>query len=100
MRDSHRAWSSADSAPFITSGAQGRFFEVTPDGDIVWDYWNPYSGTLEGNPVTRNTPYGVFRATKLSPDHPALAGRNLAAGRSSADVRGRVDQRSHPRHGI
>ena len=62
---------------FITSGAKGRFFEVTLDGDIVWDYWNPYSGTLEGNPVTRNTPYGVFRATKLSPDHPALAGRNL-----------------------
>ena len=24
---------------FITSGAQGRFFEVTPEGDIVWEYW-------------------------------------------------------------
>ena len=62
---------------FITSGAQGRLFEVTPDGDFVWDYWNPYSGTLEGNAATRNTPYGIFRATKLLPDHPALAGRNL-----------------------
>ena len=62
---------------FVTSGAQGRFFEVTPEGDIVWEYWTPYSGTLAGNPVTRRNPYGVFRAMKMWPDHPALAGRDL-----------------------
>ena len=27
----------------ITSGARGRFIEVTSDNDIVWEYWNPYN---------------------------------------------------------
>ena len=62
---------------FITEGATGRFFEVTPEGDIVWQYRTPYSGTLTSSPVARRSPYGVFRATKVSPDHPALAGRDL-----------------------
>ena len=62
---------------FITAGAQGRFFEVTPEGEIVWEYWTPYSGTLPGNQVTRDNPYSAFRATKIAPDHPALAGRDL-----------------------
>ena len=67
----------ANGNTFITSGAQGRLFEVTPEGDIVWEYLNPYAGTLPGNQVTRNTPYGAFRSTKIQPDHPALAGRDL-----------------------
>ena len=62
---------------FITSGRPGRFFEVTPKGQIVWEYWNPYAGTLPGNQPTNNNPYSVFRATKIAPDHPALAGRDL-----------------------
>ena len=67
----------ANGHTFVTSGAQGRFFEVTPEGDIVWEYWTPYSGTLAGNAATRNNPYGVFRATKIPPSHPAFAGRDL-----------------------
>ena len=67
----------ANGQTFITSGAQGRFFEVTPKGDIVWEYWPPYSGTFAGNRATRDNPYGVFRATKIPLDHPALAGRDL-----------------------
>ena len=62
---------------FITSGAQGRFFEVTPEGDIVWEYWRPTPAHFAGNRATRNNPYGVFRATKIPLDHPALAGRDL-----------------------
>jgi hypothetical protein len=68
---------------FIDSGAQGRFFEVTPVGEIVWEYWNPYSGeaTLPHHNmlIEENAPtfYMAFRATKLSPSHPALAGRDL-----------------------
>ena len=62
---------------FITSGRPGRLFEVTPKGQIVWEYWNPYAGTLPGNQPTNNNPYSVFRATKIAPDHPALAGRDL-----------------------
>jgi hypothetical protein len=32
---------------FVCSGKQGRFFEVTQAGEIVWEYWNPYGGELE-----------------------------------------------------
>ncbi len=74
----------------ICSGKQGRFFEVTPAGEIVWEYWNPYGGDLEmgfgkaappppppppgappggGNPVE---PTSCFRATRIAPDHPGL----------------------------
>lgn len=62
----------------ITSGAQGRFFEVTPEGEIVWEYWNPFSGDLarEDSPVEKE-PRAVFRATRILPDHPALAGKVL-----------------------
>ena len=67
----------ANGHTFITSGAQGRFFEVTPEGEIVWEYWSPYAGTLPGNQATNANPYSVFRATKIAPDHPALAGRDL-----------------------
>ncbi len=71
-----------DGNTLITSGAQGRFFEVTPDSDIVWEYWSPTSGAVRmpdgslPHPVEA-FPYAVFRATKISPDHPALRGREL-----------------------
>ena len=66
----------------ITSGAQGRFFEVTPEGKIVWEYWDPHSGQVRmadgstPHPVDDDA-YAVFRATKIPSDHPALAGREL-----------------------
>ena len=50
----------ANGHTFVTSGAQGRFFEVTPEGDIVWEYWTPYSGTLAGNAARRNNPTACF----------------------------------------
>jgi hypothetical protein len=67
----------------INAGPQGRFFEVTPKGDIVWEYWSPYSGeaSLPHHEflVEDNVPflYAVFRTLKLPPDHPGLAGRDL-----------------------
>ena len=39
---------------FINEGAKARFFEVTPDGKIVWEYLNPYRGNItqpNGDPV-------------------------------------------------
>ncbi len=70
----------------ICSGQQGRFLEVTADGRIVWEYWNPHGGEL----VTKSRrakpgpspvqPKSVFRATRLAPDHPGLAGRDLDSG--------------------
>ncbi len=67
----------------ITSGAQGRFFEVTPDGEIVWEYTTPYSGDVRmadgspPHPVNEKEAHAVFRATKIPLEHPALAGKKL-----------------------
>ena len=49
----------------ICSGADGRLFEVTKEGKIVWEYWDPYSGQVRAadggqpQPVGKNT-YAVF----------------------------------------
>jgi hypothetical protein len=66
----------------ICSGADGRMFEVTPEGKIVWEFWDPYSGEVKGADGKQNQPVGdktfaVFRATKISPQHPAISGRTL-----------------------
>jgi hypothetical protein len=60
---------------FVCSGPQGWFFELTPGGEIVWEYRNPYHGDVPGwsPPGTEEVPYAAFRATKLPPDHPALS---------------------------
>jgi len=67
---------------FITCGPGGRFFEVTPDSDIVWEYWNPYRGDVRepnGDPRrVGDLPYTIFRATFIPENHPALVDRELA----------------------
>jgi hypothetical protein len=60
---------------FVCTGPTGRFFEVTPQGDTVWEYDNPFSGDAP-NP-SGDPPRSVFRATQIPPGHPALAGRTL-----------------------
>jgi hypothetical protein len=60
---------------FVTSGPSGHFFEVTPEGDTVWEYHSPFSGDAP-NP-SGDPPHSVFRATHVPPEHPALAGRDL-----------------------
>ena len=66
---------------FVCSGKQGRLFEVTPAGEIVWEYWNPHGGEIErsqgraappGGPPSPVEPKSCFRAEKIAPDHPAL----------------------------
>ncbi len=59
----------------ICSGPNGRAFEVQPDGSIVWEYWNPYGPDPKHGEEPR--PLGMFRARRIPPDHPALAGRTL-----------------------
>ena len=55
----------------ICSGAQGRIFEVTPDGRVVWDYRSPFFSEIDqGIP-----PNSVYRAVRVAKDHPGLAGR-------------------------
>ncbi len=68
------------SSTFVCSGPQGRFFEVSPEGEIVWEYRNPFHGDVGGwvPEGTEQFLYATFRATKFPPDHPGLAGRNLS----------------------
>ena len=66
----------------ITSGAQGRFFEIDKDKNIVWEYWNPYQHNYrlpDGSVAQPTGPflYAQFRSTHFSPDHPAFAGKEL-----------------------
>lgn len=46
---------------FIDEGQSGRFFQVTPDGEIVWEYVNPYfkigKDALTGRPTANNSVY-------------------------------------------
>ncbi|MEU1521367.1 aryl-sulfate sulfotransferase [Nocardia rhamnosiphila] len=50
----------------VTEGMQGRLFQVTPDGEVVWEYHSPYEGYgVAGEPEVR-TPRvpGVDRLTR------------------------------------
>jgi hypothetical protein len=42
----------------ITEGADGRLFEVTAEGEIVWEYVSPYFGT---NQSSTNRVYRAYR---------------------------------------
>jgi hypothetical protein len=66
----------ADGKTLISSGPQGRVFEVTPDGRIVWEYWSPFTGGLGGAQGKAN-PYALFKATRIPMTHPAVAKRAL-----------------------
>ncbi len=66
----------------VCVGAPGRLIEVTRDGRVVWDYVNEHVGRpVPRTEVAPPTPPGaLFRALRIAPDHPGLAGRDLAAG--------------------
>ena len=75
--------SSAERQPngntLICEGAPGRVFEVTPSGDIVWEYVSPF---FVGNPPTAGgSRFGyanaVFRAHRYAENHPAFNGKDL-----------------------
>jgi hypothetical protein len=47
----------------INEGWFGRFFEVTPEGAVVWEYVNPYFG---GSPRRQEQTNQVFRAYRYT----------------------------------
>lgn len=49
----------------ITEGAYGRIFEVTPEGEIVWEYVSPYFTTQGSNP---DRIFRVYRAYRVPYD--------------------------------
>jgi hypothetical protein len=74
----------ANGNTLVNFGPQGRFVEVTPAGEIIWEYWSPYSGEVrlpDGSHPQPGAPfmYAAFRASFVAEDHPALAGRKLEA---------------------
>jgi len=46
---------------------------VTPDGDVVWEYVNPYFGPAPAPPKAQNN--NAFRAYRYSADEIAAAQR-------------------------
>lgn len=66
---------------FINEGPKGRFFEVNNEGEILWEFLNPYRGNIhhpDGDPVAPIPfAYWQFRSTFIPVDHPGLKGREL-----------------------
>jgi hypothetical protein len=69
----------------VAAGTGGELFEVTREGEVVWEYRNPYWGEVIRNadgslpqPRIDERPFALFRATRIPADHPGLAGRTLA----------------------
>ena len=58
----------ANDNTLINEASFGRFFEVTRDGEIVWEYVNPYFG---GSPLVETN--AVFRALRYSAEEIARA---------------------------
>ena len=79
----------ANGNTLITSGAQGRLFEVTPQGREVWRYVSPIVNgerllrLLRDGPVPCGTVMGkepfnaVYRAFRYPPDYPGLKALDL-----------------------
>jgi len=75
----------ANGNTFVTTGPDGRLFEIDQQGETVWEFWNPYGADLRnpnmhGRRQRAGDPrqaYGIWRARKYPPDHPALADRQL-----------------------
>jgi hypothetical protein len=54
-------------------GAHGRMFEITPTGDIVWEYINPFFAPDRTGGVANAT----FRAHRFGPEFTGFVGRDL-----------------------
>ncbi len=70
----------------VCAGAQGEFFELTPQKKVVWKYLNPYVSPGPGKPPGGGDgpgggggpgPHIVFRVERYAPDYSAFEGKNL-----------------------
>jgi len=62
-----------DGNTFVTEGATGRIFEITPEGETVWEYVSPWLVPSRFGPST-----AVFRAYRIADGDPRLAGLALS----------------------
>lgn len=63
----------------ICEGDKGRVFEVTPAGEIVWEYLANIKTRETLLPAGVVPPFALFRATRIAADHPGLESRELNA---------------------
>ncbi|HEY7293615.1 MAG TPA: hypothetical protein VH916_01185 [Dehalococcoidia bacterium] len=56
----------------ICEGAPGRVFEITPRGETVWEWVNPFANRQQGRLVTL-----IYRAHRYAPEFPGLSGHAL-----------------------
>ncbi|MBT6444617.1 MAG: PQQ-binding-like beta-propeller repeat protein [Acidimicrobiaceae bacterium] len=69
-----RLWSGS---VLVCEGASGRLFEVTRDGDVVWEWINPFENKRRNGDVSVT----IYRAHRYPADHPAFVGRSLDPGK-------------------
>ncbi len=69
----------------ICAGVVGHLFEVTPAGEMVWQYVNPMvrggilaQGEIPGKDMRGHLWNAVFKVHRYAPDYPGLAGRDLS----------------------
>lgn len=82
----------------VCAGGPGRVVELTPEGEIVWDWVNPFvprgprrgaapdddrgPGAARATADGPNSPRAIFRAVHLAPDDPGLVALLAALSRS------------------
>ncbi len=59
----------------ICEGIWGRIFEVTPDGEIVWEYISPFITQNVRRGPSQGDASSLFRAYRYAPDSPEIRGR-------------------------
>ena len=74
----------ANGNTLICAGVIGHLFEVTPSGEMVWQYVDPVvrggilaQGELPGKDVRGHLFNAIFKAHRYAPDYAGLAGRDL-----------------------
>lgn len=72
-----------DNNMLILDSPQGRIFEITREGVLVWEYINPKYADTDDRPTNR-----MFRADFYAPDFAGFAGKNLTPkGQLSVEVK-------------
>ena len=64
----------------ICEGSKGHLFEITPSGEIVWEYYTAYN---QFGPISQgDNPFGnaTFRAYRYGPDFAGFEGRDMTPG--------------------
>jgi hypothetical protein len=56
----------------ICDSWSGRIFEVTHEGELVWEYMSPFVGSIVGMNTTM-----MWRAHRYEPDYPGLKEKEL-----------------------